>query len=77
LFLQAFRRVDRTLAGRAAFGAGLALAAIFCHSLFYNAFFEDPMTWGLIGLIALAAPRAVRATDPPPPAVETREAVPV
>jgi O-antigen ligase len=76
LLLQAFRGVDRTLRGRTAFGAGLALAAIFCHSLFYNAFFEDPMTWSLIGLIALAAPRVVRPLDPSARA-ETREAVPV
>jgi hypothetical protein len=76
LLLQAFRGLDRTLRGRTAFGAGLALAAIFCHSLFYNAFFEDPMTWCLIGLIALAAPRVARRADPPTPA-ETREAVPV
>ena len=32
--------------------AGLALAAILCHSLFYNDFFEDPTTWLLIGLVA-------------------------
>jgi O-antigen ligase len=76
LLMQAFRGVDRTLRGRTAFGAGLALAAIFCHSLFYNAFFEDPMTWGLIGLIALTAPRTARVVDPPPP-LEAREAVPV
>jgi hypothetical protein len=31
------------------------LAAIAVHSLFYNAFFEDPMVWGLFALIALAA----------------------
>jgi O-antigen ligase len=37
------------------FVSGLALSAIFVHSLFYNAFFEDPMTWGLVGLVALAA----------------------
>jgi len=34
---------------------GLALAAIAVHSLFYNAFFEDPTMWGLLGLAALAA----------------------
>jgi O-antigen ligase len=73
---QAFRWVNRTLPGRTRFGAGLAIAAIFCHSLFYNAFFEDPMMWGLIGLVALAAPRLVRAADAPAPAAE-REAVPV
>jgi hypothetical protein len=76
LLWQAFGALDRTLRGRTAFGAGLALAAIFCHSLFYNAFFEDPMTWGLIGLIALAAPPAARFVDPPP-SRQTREAVPV
>ena len=32
-----------------------ALAAIAVHSLFYNAFFEDPTTWGLLALGALAA----------------------
>jgi hypothetical protein len=25
------------------------------HSLFYNAFFEDPMVWGLFGLAGLLA----------------------
>jgi hypothetical protein len=36
---------------------GLALVAIFVHSLFYAAFFEDPLTWGLAGLlVACAAP---------------------
>ncbi len=36
---------------------GLALLAIFVHSLFYAAFFEDPLTWGLAALlIACAAP---------------------
>lgn len=48
--------------------AGLSLAAIFCHSLFYNDFFEDPTTWLLIGLIAFARP--------PPVVVEPRVDVP-
>ncbi|MBA3718447.1 MAG: hypothetical protein H0W87_09510, partial [Actinobacteria bacterium] len=34
---------------------GLLFGAIAIHSLFYNAFFEDPMMWGILGLIALAA----------------------
>jgi hypothetical protein len=76
LLAQAFGRLNRTLAGRTAFAAGLAFLAIFCHSLFYNAFFEDPTTWGLMGLIALAAPRAIRYAESPP-RVEAREAVPV
>jgi putative inorganic carbon (HCO3(-)) transporter len=36
---------------------GVALVAIAVHSLFYNAFFEDPMVWGLIGLAAVLARR--------------------
>jgi O-antigen ligase len=51
----AFRRVDRDLAGRAALVFGLILAAIGVHSLFYNAFFEDPTVWGVLGLAAVAA----------------------
>jgi O-Antigen ligase len=34
---------------------GLALLAIFVHSLFYAAFFEDPLTWGLAALLAACA----------------------
>jgi hypothetical protein len=45
--------------------------AIFVHSLAYNDFFEDPTTWGLIGLIGLVAPIRVRAREPRP--VETAE----
>ena len=48
----------------AALVAGLGIAAIFCHSLFYNAFFEDPMTWALFGLVALASPRLVPVPAP-------------
>jgi O-antigen ligase len=73
VFRQAFRR-----SGRLGLVAGLGLAAIFGHSLFYNAFFEDPMTWGLIGLVALASPLLVTLPLPPPPAaVADKEAVPV
>jgi hypothetical protein len=35
--------------------AGVGLAAIFVHSLFYNAFVEDPMTWAFLALAAMAA----------------------
>jgi O-antigen ligase len=48
-----FRRASRSFAGRVSLSCGLALTAILVHSLFYNAFFEDPLTWGLLGLIAL------------------------
>jgi putative inorganic carbon (HCO3(-)) transporter len=56
------------------FAAGLSLAAILVHSLFYNDFFEDPTTWLLLGLVAFALPPA-HAPKEPPPAVERREAV--
>jgi putative inorganic carbon (hco3(-)) transporter len=49
------RRASRSFAGRASLIVGLAVLAILVHSLFYNAFFEDPMTWGLLGLAALVA----------------------
>jgi O-antigen ligase len=48
-----FRGASRSFAGRASLCFGLALLAILVHSLFYNAFFEDPLSWGLLGLTAL------------------------
>jgi O-antigen ligase len=71
-FRQAFRR-----AGPVGLVSGLALAAILCHSLFYNAFFEDPMTWMLFGLIALASPLLVPVARVERTAVEPKEVVPV
>ncbi|MDQ3823542.1 MAG: O-antigen ligase family protein, partial [Actinomycetota bacterium] len=47
------RRASRSFAGRTSLIVAVALAAIAVHSLFYDAFFEDPMTWGLLGLAAL------------------------
>ena len=49
------RRLPRTFRDRAELIAALALGAIAVHSLFYNAFFEDPLAWGLIALLVLAA----------------------
>ena len=43
--------------------AGLGLAAIFVHALFYSAFLQDPVTWGLLGLAALAARTAGQAEN--------------
>ena len=54
-FSLTLRRLSSSFAGRTALVCGVALAAIAVHSLFYNAFFEDPTTWGLLGLGALAA----------------------
>jgi O-antigen ligase len=53
--LAAFRRAGPSLEGRTALIAGVSLGAIAVHSLFYNAFFEDPTTWGLFALAAVAA----------------------
>ncbi|MEX1357464.1 MAG: O-antigen ligase family protein [Gaiellaceae bacterium] len=50
-----FRRASRSFAGRASLIVALAVLAIGVHSLFYNAFFEDPMAWGALGLSALVA----------------------
>ena len=59
---------------RVALATGIVLLAIAVHSLFYAAFFEDPMTWALLGLVGLSArvpkkPQPQRAeTVPAPPA---------
>jgi putative inorganic carbon (HCO3(-)) transporter len=53
-FLIAFRGFSATFVGRVSLALGVVLAAIGVHSLFYNAFFEDPMTWGVFGLTPLA-----------------------
>jgi putative inorganic carbon (HCO3(-)) transporter len=57
--LAAFRRVGWSFGGRTSLVVALALGAILVHSFFYNAFFEDPMAWGLLALVALvvALPR--------------------
>jgi putative inorganic carbon (HCO3(-)) transporter len=48
-----FRRASGSFAGRASLIVALVVLAIAVHSLFYNAFFEDPMMWGALGLGAL------------------------
>jgi O-antigen ligase len=54
-FWLAFRRLGAGFTGSARLAFGLALTAIFVHSLFYNALFEDPMFWALLALAAVAA----------------------
>jgi hypothetical protein len=62
---------------RVALATGIVLLAIAVHSLFYAAFFEDPMTWALLGLVGLSSrvpkkpqpPQAEAATRPPAPPV--------
>jgi hypothetical protein len=68
LLLRVIRERDRAL--------GFSLAASFLvlvlHSLFYSGFFEDPITWGVLGVAAasLAGLAASRAAEPPPQVVE-------
>jgi putative inorganic carbon (HCO3(-)) transporter len=49
-----FRARSTSTAGRVALAGALTLGAIAVHSLFYNAFFEDPTMWALLGLTAVA-----------------------
>jgi len=51
--LAAWRLVSSSFSGQMGLILGLLFGAIAVHSLFYNAFFEDPMMWGALGLIAL------------------------
>jgi putative inorganic carbon (HCO3(-)) transporter len=63
--LLAFRRFARDLPGLAALTFGLVVAAIAVHSLFYNAFFEDPTVWGVIGLACALPRRQDESADAP------------
>ena len=72
----AFRRTRETAGGRAAVVFGVTLAAIAVHSLFYNAFFEDPVVWGSLGLLPLAvAARELVSAPARPAAAPPRAAV--
>ena len=74
-FLATLRGLGRGFTSRVALATGVVLVAIAVHSLFYAAFFEDPMTWALLGLVGLASrvpkksspPTAVAAPPPPMP----------
>ena len=76
--LLAFRRFARDLPGLAALTFGVVFAAIAVHSLFYNAFFEDPTVWGALGLAAVAArePLPRRGDQRPQPAQLDRQVEP-
>jgi hypothetical protein len=51
-------RVDPTFA----LGLAAVLTVLFVHALLYAGFFEDPLTWGVIGLVAALLVRAPAAT---------------
>jgi putative inorganic carbon (HCO3(-)) transporter len=56
-----FRRLRDGFTSHARLAFGLALAAILVHSFFYNALFEDPTFWGLLGLAVVG----LRAAEEP------------
>ncbi|HEY7381883.1 MAG TPA: O-antigen ligase family protein [Gaiella sp.] len=60
-------RLGRGYTSRVSLAVGVALVAILVHSLFYNAFFEDPTTWALLGLVGLVS-RVPKKAQPVPPA---------
>jgi putative inorganic carbon (hco3(-)) transporter len=76
--LLAFRRFARDLPGLTALTCGLVFAAVAVHSLFYNAFFEDPTIWVALGLAAVASrvPLAGGRDEPAQPAQLDREVEP-
>ena len=49
------RRATPSFRGRACLAFAAGIAAIGVHALFYNALFEDPTFWALLGLAALAS----------------------
>jgi O-antigen ligase len=57
------RRAGSSFKGRACLAIAAGLAAIGLHSLFYNALFEDPVFWGLLGLTALCSRLPVRRPE--------------
>ncbi len=62
--LATLRGLGTGFTSRVALATGIVLLAIAVHSLFYASFFEDPMTWALLGLVGLSA----RVPKKPPPA---------
>jgi O-antigen ligase len=65
--LTTLRRATSSFKGRASLVIAAGLAAIGLHALFYNALFEDPMFWGLLGLTAVCSTLPVRRPQPPLP----------
>jgi O-antigen ligase len=65
-FATTLHGVGRGFTSRVSLAVGVTLVAIFVHSLFYAAFFEDPTTWAMLGLVGLVA-RVPRKPAPAPP----------
>jgi putative inorganic carbon (HCO3(-)) transporter len=56
--------LGRGFTSRVSLATGIVLVAIGVHSLFYAAFFEDPMLWALLGLVGLVS-RVPKKVAPP------------
>jgi hypothetical protein len=65
-------RTDRTFA----VGLGAVLLALVVHSLLYAGFFEDPLTWGVIGLTSGALATAPQRSAARERAAQTAPAAP-
>jgi O-antigen ligase len=72
--IEAVRRRDQALG----LTLGAALLALFVHALFYSGFFEDPITWFVLGLAAsFLAAQPAEATEPAAKIGSRRQAVAV
>jgi O-antigen ligase len=67
------RRAAGSFKGRACLVIAAGLAAIGLHALFYNALFEDPMFWGLLGLTAVCSTLPLRRPPAPLPVAAESE----
>ncbi|MGH3110655.1 MAG: hypothetical protein ACRDQT_07035, partial [Gaiellaceae bacterium] len=59
-----------------AVGLAAVFLALVVHSLLYAGFFEDPLTWGVFGLVAAGIASGVIAREPEPPATEPSQNAP-
>ncbi len=77
-FLATLRGLGHGFTSRVSLATGIVLVAIAVHSLFYAAFFEDPMTWALLGLVGLTArvPKKPVPAAADPPAARDEPSVP-
>jgi hypothetical protein len=65
-------RADRTLG----VGLGAVFLVLAVHSMLYAGFFEDPLTWGVIGVACAALARAPATSEVTEPATEPAPAAP-
>ncbi len=74
--LATLRGLGRGFTSRVSLATGVLLVAIGVHSLFYADFFEDPMTWALLGLVGLTARVPKKPQPPPAPGASAAPAMP-